>query len=150
EIIREALHPYAANLTIVTKVGAVRDETGNWLRAQSPAQLRTAVEDNLRNLGLEAMDVVNMRIMGSGEGHGTMEGSSAEQVGGCAELQWEGLIRHIGLSTVTPTQLREAQGIAKIVCVQNHYNLAHREDDAMIDDLARQGIAYVPYFPLGG
>ncbi|MBO9575403.1 MAG: aldo/keto reductase family oxidoreductase [Sphingobium sp.] len=150
EIIREALHPYSANLTIVTKVGAVRDGSGNWLSAQSPAQLRTAVEDNLRNLGLEAMDVVNMRVMGNVNGHGTAEGSIAEQVGALAELQWQGLIRHIGLSTVTPAQVREAQGIAKIVCVQNQYNLAHREDDAMIDDLAAQGIAYVPYFPLGG
>jgi pyridoxine 4-dehydrogenase len=149
EIIREALHPYPAGLTIVTKVGAVRDAKGNWLPAQSPAELKSAVHDNLRNLGLDAMDVVNMRITGGGD-HGPAEGSIAEQVGALADLQREGLIRHIGLSTVTPTQIREAQAICPIACVQNHYNLAHREDDAMIDDLAAQGIAYVPYFPLGG
>jgi len=147
-IIRQALHPYPANLTIVTKVGAVRDEAGNWLPAQSPAALRAAVQDNLRNLGLEAMEVVNMRIMGTG--HGPAEGSIAEQVSALADLRREGLIRHVGLSTVTTAQIKEAQAIVPIVCVQNHYNLAHREDDAMIDDLAEQGIAYVPYFPLGG
>ena len=149
QIIREALHPYAADLTIVTKVGAVRDDKGNWLPAQDPAALRSAVHDNLRNLGLEAMDVVNMRILGDG-GHGAAEGTIAEQVSALADLRKEGLIRHIGLSTVTPAQIREAQAIVPIVCVQNQYNLAHREDDAMIDDLAAQGIAYVPYFPLGG
>ena len=149
QIIREALHPYAEGLTIVTKVGAVRDDKGNWLPAQSPAELTAQVHDNLRNLGLEALDVVNMRILGDG-GHGPTEGSIAEQVGTLADLRRQGLIRHVGLSTVTPAQIIEAQAIVPIVCVQNHYNLAHREDDAMIDDLARQGIAYVPYFPLGG
>jgi aryl-alcohol dehydrogenase-like predicted oxidoreductase len=149
QIIREALHPYADDLTIVTKIGAVRDGTGNWLPAQSKAELTQQVQDNLRNLGLDRLDVVNMRIMGDG-GHGVAEGSIAEQMSVLADLQREGLIRHIGVSTVTPTQIAEAQSIVPIVCVQNHYNLVNRSDDAMIDDLARQGIAYVPYFPLGG
>lgn len=149
EIIREALRPYPAGLTLVTKVGAVRDAKGNWLPAQSPAELKSAVHDNLRNLGLDAMEVVNMRITGGGD-HGLSEGSIAEQVGALTDLQREGLVRHIGLSTVTQTQIKEAQAIVPIVCVQNHYNLVHRQDDAMIDDLAAQGIAYVPYFPLGG
>ena len=148
EIIREALHPYPDDLVIVTKVGAKRGDDGSWNPAQSPAELRSAVEDNLRNLGLDAMAVVNFRSMG--DGHGPAEGSIAEQVGALARMREEGLIRHVGVSTVTPTQLNEAQGIVPVVCVQNQYNLAHREDDAMVDDLAQQGIAYVPYFPLGG
>lgn len=149
QIIREALHPYSDDLTIVTKIGAVRDDKGNWLPAQSKAELTQQVHDNLRNLGLDVLDVVNMRIMGDG-GHGPAEGSIAEQVSVLAALQREGLVRHIGISTVTASQIAEAQSIVPIVCVQNHYNLVHRDDDAMIDDLARQGIAYVPYFPLGG
>jgi len=148
EIIKEALHPYKDNLTIVTKIGAVRGSDASWNPAQTPADLTKAVHDNLRNLGLEKMDVVNMRIMG--EGHGTSEGSIAAQVSAVADLQRQGLIKHIGLSNVTATQIAEAQGIAKIVCVQNQYNLAHREDDALVDDLAGKGIAYVPFFPLGG
>ena len=148
QIIKEALHPYPDNLTIVTKVGAVRGSDASWNPAQTPADLTKAVHDNLRNLGLEAMDVVNMRIMG--EGHGPSEGSIADKVSTLADLQRQGLIKHIGLSNVTAAQVAEAQGIAKIVCVQNLYNLAHREDDALVDDLAAKGIAYVPFFPLGG
>jgi pyridoxine 4-dehydrogenase len=148
EIIREALSPYPDNLTIVTKIGASRNDTGDWLPAQSPDQLRRGIEDNLKNLGLDTLDVVNMRIMG--KGHGTAEGSVAPQIDVLAKLQREGLVRHIGISTATPTQIAEARGIVEIACVQNHYNLAHRHDDALIDDLARVGIAYVPYFPLGG
>ncbi|MFZ4166973.1 aldo/keto reductase family oxidoreductase [Brevundimonas sp. NPDC058933] len=150
KIIREALHPYADDLTIVTKIGARRDGTGAWLPAMSAAELTSAVHDNLRNLGLEAMDVVNLRIMGSGDGHGPSAGSIAEPLATLVDLQKKGLVRHIGLSTVTPTQVAEARGMAEIVCVQNLYNLAHREDDAMVSDLAQAGIAYVPYFPLGG
>jgi len=149
-IIREALHPYADDLTIVTKIGARRDGTGAWLPAMSAAELTSAVHDNLRNLGLEALDVVNLRIMGSGDGHGPSEGSIAEPLSTLVDLQKQGLVRHIGLSTVTPSQIAEARGMAEIVCVQNLYNLAHREDDAMVSDLAQAGIAYVPYFPLGG
>jgi aryl-alcohol dehydrogenase-like predicted oxidoreductase len=147
-IIREALYPYPAGLTIVTKLGAVRPPDGSWQPAISPAELTAALHDNLRNLGLEAMDIVNYRRMGSG--HGTEEGSIAAEVSVLADLQRQGLIRHIGLSNVTAAQVAEAQTIAAIVCVQNNYNLAYREDDALVDDLARQGIAYVPYFPLGG
>ncbi|WGM30388.1 aldo/keto reductase family oxidoreductase [Brevundimonas sp. NIBR11] len=150
QIIREALHPYGDDLTIVTKIGARRDGTGAWLPAMSPAELTRAVHDNLRNLGLKALDVVNLRIMGAADGHGPAEGSIAEQLGTVVELQAQGLIRHIGLSTVTPTQIAEARGMAEIVCVQNLYNVAHQEDDAMVTDLAEAGIAYVPYFPLGG
>jgi pyridoxine 4-dehydrogenase len=148
EIIKEALHPYADNLTLVTKVGAVRGSDASWIPAQTKSDLTKAVHDNLRNLGVEAMDVVNMRIMG--EGHGPSEGSIADKVSSLADLQRQGLIKHIGLSNVTAAQIAEAQGIAKIVCVQNLYNLAHREDDALVDDLAGKGIAYVPFFPLGG
>lgn len=150
QIIKEALHPYADDLVIVTKIGARRDETGDWLPAMSAAELASAVQDNLRNLGLEAMDVVNLRIMGSGDGHGPSEGSIAEPLSALIDLKKRGLVRHIGLSTVTPTQIAEAQAMTEIVCVQNLYNLAHREDDAMVADLAKAGIAYVPYFPLGG
>ncbi len=148
QLIREALHPYPDDLVIVTKVGARRGPEGSWDPAQSPAELTQAVHDNLRNLGLDRMEVVNMRIMG--DGHGPGEGSIEPQVTALAELQSQGLIGHIGLSNVTPTQVEQAQGIASIVCVQNQYNLAHRGDDALIDVLAAQGIAYVPFFPLGG
>ncbi|CDN46329.1 aldo/keto reductase family oxidoreductase [Neorhizobium galegae] len=148
QIIREALHPYPEDLVIVTKIGAVRGDDGSWNPAFSANQLTQAVHDNLRNLGLDAMDVVNLRIMF--DVHGPAEGSIEAPLTALAELQRKGLVRHIGLSNVTPTQVAEGQRIAKIVCVQNQYNLAHRQDDAMIDDLARDGIAYVPFFPLGG
>jgi len=148
EIIRRTLHPYPADLVIVTKLGAVRPPDKSWQPATSPEDLTNGVHDNLRHLGLEALDIVNYRAMGSI--HGPLEGSIAEQVTTLADLQRQGLIRHIGLSNVTPTQLAEAQQIADIVCVQNNYNLVSRADDAFIDDLARQGIAYVPFFPLGG
>ncbi|MBP2559898.1 aryl-alcohol dehydrogenase-like predicted oxidoreductase [Neorhizobium galegae] len=148
QIIRDALHPYPDDLVIVTKIGAMRGTDGSWNPAFSAEQLTQAVHDNLRNLGLDAMDVVNLRIMF--DVHGPVEGSIEEPLTVLAELQRKGLVRHIGLSNVTPAQVTEGQGIAKIVCVQNQYNLAHRQDDAMIDDLARDGIAYVPFFPLGG
>jgi pyridoxine 4-dehydrogenase len=148
QIIRQALHPYPAGLVIVTKLGAVRPPDKSWLPAIAPKDLTAAVHDNLHNLGLNVLDIVNYRAMGSV--HGPKEGSIAEQVTALADLQRKGLIRHIGLSNVTATQLAEAQGITDIVCVQNNYNLANREDDALIDDLARQGISYVPFFPLGG
>ncbi|GAC1622472.1 MAG: pyridoxine 4-dehydrogenase [Candidatus Elarobacter sp.] len=148
QIIREALHPYPEDLVIVTKVSVRRGDDGAWLPALSPPELRSAVHDNLRNLGVEAIDVVNFRSM-FGQ-HGPAEGSIAPQVEVLAELQREGLIRHIGVSNVTAAQVAEARAIAEIVCVQNNYNIAHRDDDALIDDLAQHGIAYVPYFPLGG
>ena len=148
QLIREALHPYADDLVIVTKVGAVRGADASWNKAQSPAELTRAVHDNLRNLGVEAMDVVNLRVMGAT--HEPSEGTIEPQVTALAELQRQGLVRHIGLSNVTATQVQEARGIAEIVCVQNHYNVAHRGDDALVDALAADGIAYVPYFPLGG
>lgn len=143
-LIKEALHPYGADLVIVTKVGGRRDEEGGWLPAQSPAELRQGVLDNLDNLGLEAMDVVNLRIMDD------PAASIAERMEAMAALQEEGLVRHIGLSTVSAGQVAEAQAIAPVVQVQNEYNLAHRGDDELIDALAEQGIAYAPYFPLGG
>jgi aryl-alcohol dehydrogenase-like predicted oxidoreductase len=148
QIIRQALHPYPAGLVIVTKLGARRPADKSWQRADSREELTAGVHDNLRNLGLEALDIVNYRAMGAI--HGPAEGSIAEKVTVLADLKREGLIRHIGLSNVTAAQVAEAQGITEIVCVQNNYNVAHREDDALIDDLARQGIAYVPFFPLGG
>ncbi len=148
EIIREALHPYPDGLVIVTKLGARRPADKSWQPAITRDELTAGVHDNLRNLSLEALDIVNYRTMG--DGHGPAEGSIAEQVTVLADLKREGLIRHIGVSNVTPTQLAEAQAITDIVCVQNQYNVAHREDDAFIDDLARKGIAYVPFFPLGG
>jgi len=148
QIIRKALHPYPAGLVIVTKLGAVRPPDGSWQPASSPQDLIAGVHDNLRNLGLDALDIVNYRAMGSI--HGPKEGSIAEQVKVLADLKRQGLIRHIGLSNVTATQVAEAQAITHIVCVQNNYNLANRSDDALIDDLVRQGIAYVPFFPLGG
>jgi pyridoxine 4-dehydrogenase len=148
QTIKQALSPYAAGLVIVTKIGARRPPDGSWVPALSPEELTSAVHDNLRNLGLEALDIVNFRRMGSG--HGLEEGSIAAEVTVLAGLKRQGLIRHIGLSNVTATQVAEAQTITEIVCVQNNYNLANREDDALIDDLATRGIAYVPYFPLGG
>ena len=148
QIIKEALHPYPENLTIVTKVGAVRGADASWLPAQEPDDLARGIEDNLRNLGLEAMDVVNLRIMG--DIHKPSEGSIARQVEALAGLQQRGLIRHVGLSNVTSKQIAEAQKITPIVCVQNQFNLVHRDDDALIDELAGKGIAYVPFFPLGG
>lgn len=147
-LIREALSPYAPNLTIVTKVGAARGPDASWNPAQSPAELTRAVHDNLRNLGLDVLDVVNLRLMG--DVHAPSEGSIAEAFATLATLRQQGLIRHLGLSNATAAQVAEAQGIAPVVCVQNHYNLARRTDDAFIDALGRQGIAYVPYFPLGG
>ena len=147
-LIREALAPYPDDLVIVTKIGARRGKDGSWLPAFSPAELTQAVHDNLRNLGLDYLEIVNLRAMF--DTHGPAEGSIEEPLGALAELQWQGLVRHIGLSNVTPRQVEEGRGICEIVCVQNHYNLAHRADDALIDDLARDGIAYVPYFPLGG
>lgn len=149
QIIREALHPYADDLVIVTKIGARRDDKGGWQPAFSAEELKQAVHDNLRNLGLDALDVVNMRVM-IGDGHAPREGSIEASVSVLAELQQQGLIKHIGVSNVTPTQVAEARNIANIVCVQNEYNIAHRRDDELIDTLARDGIAYVPYFPLGG
>ncbi len=147
EIIREALHPYPEELHIVTKVGAFRDAQGGWPHARSPEQLREAVHDNLNRLGLEALDVVNLRVGGF---HSHEPGSIAEPFGALAQLQQEGLIKHLGVSTVSGEQIAEAQSIAPIVCVQNFYNIANRGDDTLIDSLAAQGIAFVPYFPLGG
>ena len=148
QIIRQALYPYPSELVIVTKLGGRRPPDKSWQPSISPEDLTAGVHDNLRNLGLDALDIVNYRVMGSG--HGPEEGSIAEQVTVLAELRRQGLIRHIGLSNVTAAQVTEAQAITDIVCIQNNYNLAHRHDDALIDDLARQCIAYVPFFPLGG
>jgi pyridoxine 4-dehydrogenase len=148
KLIREALYPYSENLVIVTKVGAVRGEDKSWIPAQEPDDLKRAVHENLENLGLDVLDVVNLRVMG--DGHGPSEGSIAKQFSTLAALQQEGLIRHLGVSTVTAAQVTEAQGIAEVVCVQNQYNIVDRTDDSLIDDLAAKGIAYVPYFPLGG
>jgi aryl-alcohol dehydrogenase-like predicted oxidoreductase len=148
QIIRKTLHPYPMGLVIVTKLGVRRPRDKSWQPANSPEELIAGVHDNLRNLGVDTLDVVNFRMLGPG--HGLEDGSIAEKVTTLADLQRKGLIRHIGLSNVTAAQLAEAQRITSIVCVQNHYNLAHRDDDALIDDLARQGIPYVPFFPLGG
>jgi pyridoxine 4-dehydrogenase len=151
QIIREALHPYTDDLTIVTKVGAVRGDGGSWLPAQKPAELVAAVHDNLRNLGLDALDIVNLRLMGGGPtGSIPIEGSVAERYTALAELQQKGLIKHLGISNALASQVDEANAIAPVVCVQNLYNLAHRTDDALVDSLAAKGIAYVPFFPLGG
>ena len=147
QIIKDALHPYADDLHIVTKVGATRDADGGWPKALAPGQLRQAVHDNLKHLGLEVLDVVNLRIGGFTSAE---PGSISEPFSVLAQLQQEGLIKHLGLSTVSQEQIAEAQSIAPIVCVQNFYNVVHRVDDDMIDSLAAQGIAYVPYFPLGG
>ena len=148
QIIREALHPYRDDLVIVTKVSALRGKDGSWIPAFSREELTQAVHDNLRNLGLDVLDVVNLRSMFNV--HHPAEGSIEAPLTVLAELQRKGLVRHIGLSNVTPAQIAEGRRICEIVCVQNYYNLAHRADDALIDDLARQGIAYVPFFPLGG
>jgi len=147
EIIKEALHPYPEQLRIVTKVGARRDDEGGWPHARSPEELRSAVHDNLRNLGLDALDAVNLRLGGF---DGPEPGSVEEQFSTLAQMQQEGLIKHLGISTVSADQIAEAQTIAPVVCVQNFYNVAHRVDDELIDSLDAQGIAYVPYFPLGG
>jgi len=147
QIIKQALHPYGKDLVIVTKVGARRGADKSWIPALSRQELIDAVHDNLRNLGLDKLDVVNLRV---GDVDKPSEGSIEEPLAVLAELQQRGLIRHLGLSNVTPRQLAEAQKISEIVCVQNLYNVAHRDDDGFIDELARQGIAYVPFFPLGG
>lgn len=148
QIIREALAPYRDDLVIVTKIGAVRGADASWNAAFSREELTQAVHDNLRNLGLDVLDVVNLRVMF--DVHGPAEGSIEAPLTVLADLQRKGLVRHIGLSNVTATQIAEGRRICEIVCVQNQYNLAHREDDALIDDLAREGTAYVPFFPLGG
>ncbi len=148
QVIRQALHPYPAGLVIVTKLGARRPADKSWQPAISARELTAAVHDNLRNLGLEALEIANYRVMGLG--HDAAEGSIAEQVSALADLKRAGLIHHIGISNVTATQVAEAQAITQIVCVQNNYNIVRRDDDALVDDLARHGIAYVPYFPLGG
>jgi pyridoxine 4-dehydrogenase len=147
QILKEALHPYPDELHIVTKVGAYRDAKGGWPHARSPEQLRQAVHDNLIHLGLETLDAVNLRVGGFDSPE---PGSIAEPFTALAEMQQEGLIKHLGISTVSTEQVAEAQSIAPLVCVQNFYNLAHRVDDELIESLAAQGIAYVPYFPLGG
>jgi pyridoxine 4-dehydrogenase len=147
QIIRQALHPYPEDLHIVTKVGAVRDANGGWPQARSPRELREQVHDNLRNLGVDVLDVVNMRVGGLDRPE---PGSVAEPFGALAEMRKEGLIKHLGISTASAEQVAEAQSIAPVVCVQNMYNVANRDDDDLVDGLAKQGIAYVPYFPLGG
>ena len=146
-LIREALHPYPGSLHIVTKVGANRDEQGGWPTARQPQDLRKQVHENLQSLGVEFLDLVNMRM---GDAQGPQAGSLAESFGTLVELQQQGLIRHLGVSNALPEQIAEARAIAPIVCVQNMYNLAHRHDDELIDQLATDGIAYVPFFPLGG
>ncbi|HXQ99528.1 MAG TPA: aldo/keto reductase family oxidoreductase [Pseudomonas sp.] len=148
QLIREALHPYADDLLIVTKVGAQRGADASWNPAQTPAELTRAVHDNLRNLGLDVLEVVNLRAWGNM--HAPGEESIEEQFTALAELQRQGLIRHLGLSNVTASQIKQAQAIADVVCVQNHYNLSHRDDEQLIVELGEQGIAYVPFFPLGG
>ncbi|MBY5542102.1 aldo/keto reductase family oxidoreductase [Rhizobium leguminosarum] len=148
QIIREALHPYRDDLVIVTKIGARRGADGSWIPAFSREELTEAVHDNLRNLGLDVLDVVNLRIMF--DVHGPAEGSIEAPLTVLSDLQRQGLVRHVGLSNATSKQIAEGRGITEIVCVQNQYNLAHRADDALIDDLARDGVAYVPFFPLGG
>jgi pyridoxine 4-dehydrogenase len=148
QLIREALHPYPADLVIVTKVGASRGTDGSWNRADSPEQLVQAVHDNLKNLGLDALDVVNVRSMYSARG--LAEDSLEPQITAIAELQRQGLVKHIGVSNVTATQIAQARTLVEVVCVQNQYNLAHRGDDALIDQLGTEGMAYVPFFPLGG
>ena len=147
ELIREALHPYPESLHVVTKVGATRDEQGGWPPAREPDQLRRAVHENLDSLGVEVLDLVNLRL---GDARGPQPGSLAEAFETLAELQQQGLIRHLGVSNARPEQVAEARSIAPVVCVQNMYNLAHRHDDELIDTLAESGVAYVPFFPLGG
>ncbi|HTV18199.1 MAG TPA: oxidoreductase, partial [Polyangiaceae bacterium] len=148
QLICEALHPYPDALVIVTKVGAIRGNDGSWLPALEPAEIRRGVHDNLRNLGVDRLDVVNLRIMFNALG--PAEGSIADQLASLMQLQRAGKVRHIGLSNVTAKQVEEGRAMTEIVCVQNMYNLAHRQDDALVDSLARAGIAYVPFFPLGG
>ncbi|RDK05564.1 aldo/keto reductase family oxidoreductase [Cupriavidus lacunae] len=148
QLIREALHPYPDDLVIVTKLGARRGDDASWIPALEPEDIRRGVHDNLRNLGVDALDIVNLRSMG--DIHAPAEGSLEKQMTELAELQRQGLVRHIGLSNVTSAQVAEAQRIAPIVCVQNQYNLVQRADDALVDELAAKGIAYVPFFPLGG
>jgi pyridoxine 4-dehydrogenase len=148
KLIREALHPYPDDLVIVTKIGARRGDDASWNPAMSPDDLKSAVQDNLRNLKLDVLQVVNLRIMG--DGHGPSEGPVEAPLTVLADLQRQGLVRHIGLSNVTSNQIEQGRRICDIVCVQNLYNVAHREDDVLIDELARTGIAYVPFFPLGG
>jgi pyridoxine 4-dehydrogenase len=150
QLIREALHPYPAGLQIITKVGAVRDAQGGWIQEREPAQLRAQVHDNLRSLGVDRLDVVNLRVGGGGDAHSPVPGSIAGKFSALAQLQQEGLIRHLGLSTVNAEQVAEAQSIAPVVTVQNFYNVAHRGDDPLLDSLTAQNIAYTPYFPLGG
>src|SRR5438034_4208073 len=147
QLIKEALHPYPEQLRVVTKVGARRDAEGNWRKALAPDELRQAIHDNLTNLGLDTLDVVNLRVGGI---EAPEPGSIAEPFSVLAEMRQAGLIKHLGVSTVNAAQVAEAQSIAPVVCVQNFYNIAHRQDDSLIDSLAEQGIAYVPYFPLGG
>lgn len=147
-LIREALHPYAEDLVIVTKVGAVRGADASWNPAHSPAELTRAVHDNLRNLGVDVLEVVNLRAWGNL--HSPADDDIEEPFTALAELQRQGLVRHLGLSNVTASQVKQAQGIAKVACVQNHYNLTHRDDEQLIAELGKQGIAYVPFFPLGG
>jgi pyridoxine 4-dehydrogenase len=147
QIIKQALHPYKKDLAVVTKVGAKRGNDGSWIRDISPEWLRQSIEDNLRNLGLDVLHVVNLRVGGMSTPD---DASIAEPLTVLAELQRQGLIEHLGLSTISPKQFEEARSIAKIVCVQNYYNVAHREDDAFVDSLNAEGVAYVPYFPLGG
>lgn len=147
QLIKRALHPYAPNLTLVTKIGFRRGEDRSWIPARTPKELAQAVHDNLTNLGLDVLEVVNLRL---GAAEGPDDESVKEPLGALVELQRQGLVRHLGLSTVSARQIAEARAMAPIVCVQNMYNLAHRHDDALLDDLARDGIAYVPYFPLGG
>ncbi len=150
QIIKEALYPYPDKLHIVTKVGALRDMTGGWYSASTPEQLRQAVYDNLKNLGVDVLDVVNLRLGGGRDAHSSEPDSITEPFSTLAQLQQEGVIQHLGISNVSAQQVAVAQSIAPVVCVQNHYNIAHRDDDDLIDSLAAQGIAYVPYFPLGG
>ena len=149
QLIRQALQPYPADLAIVTKVGASRGDDGSWNPATTPDDLKEAVHSNLKNLGVETLDVVNLRLMG-GAGHGPTEGSLEAPLAALVELQKQGLIRHIGLSNVTSKQVAQGRAMANIVCVQNQYNIAHREDDALLEELAGAGVAYVPFFPLGG
>jgi pyridoxine 4-dehydrogenase len=148
QIIRDALHPYSSNLVIVTKLGAVRGSDASWNPAMEPEDLARGVQDNLRNLGVDVLDVVNLRVMG--DIHAPSEGSIEKPFTALAELQHKGLIRHLGLSNVTSKQVAEAQRIAPVVCVQNQYNLVQRADEALVDELGKKGIAYVPFFPLGG
>jgi pyridoxine 4-dehydrogenase len=150
QLIHEALAPYPDDLVIVTKVGAVRGDDGSWVPAREPRQLVEQVHDNLRTLGVDALDVVNLRIGGGDDAHSVVPGSLAPQFETLARLRQQGLIRHLGVSTVDAEQLAEARTIAPVVCVQNFYNIAHREDEKLLDRTAEQGIAYVPYFPLGG